>query len=45
MQDDRDPRRDAEPEDAPVDGPAPGAENQEDEGDLGSSSQDRPGTG
>jgi hypothetical protein len=32
-----------EPSDAPVDGPAPGAEGKEDEGELGSTSQDKPG--
>ena len=29
--------------DAPVDGPAPGSEGSEDEGELGSTSQDKPG--
>jgi hypothetical protein len=32
-----------EPDQAPVDGPAPGGEGQEDQGELGSTSQDKPG--
>ncbi len=33
----------SEPDQAPVDGPSPGGEGKEDEDELGSTSQDKPG--
>jgi len=33
----------SEPDQAPVDGPSPGGEGNEDQGELGSTSQDKPG--
>ena len=41
--DDTDTTERGEPDQAPVDGPAPGGEGNEDEGELGSTSQDKPG--
>ena len=41
--DDSDATERGEPDQAPVDGPAPGGEGKEDEGELGSTSQDKPG--
>ena len=41
--DESDARERSEPDQAPVDGPSPGVEGKEEEGELGSTSQDKPG--
>ena len=41
--DDSDAPERTEADESPVDGPSPGGEGKEDEGELGSTSQDKPG--